>query len=140
MKANKQHKASVFSSLFSEPEEIRSLYPAISGETIAPDEPIEINTLEDVLFMDQINDLSFTVGDRLVVLVEHQSSINPNMALRLLMYAVGVYKEITDSDNLYSSKLIKIPNPEFYVLYNGEDEYPDKKKNQAFRFIFGLKR
>ncbi|GHV90722.1 hypothetical protein AGMMS50268_12250 [Spirochaetia bacterium] len=53
---------------------------------------MSINTLTDVFFKDQINDLSFTVDNRLVVLIEHQSTINPNMPIRLLMYIARVYE------------------------------------------------
>ena len=37
---------------------------------------IEINTLEDILFMEMMNDISFTVDDKIVVLIEHQASIS----------------------------------------------------------------
>jgi hypothetical protein len=127
MNANQKYKASVFSTLFGDPAVLRELYPAISNEPVSPDEPININTLDDILFMDQINDLSFTIGDRLVVLIEHQSTINPNMALRLLLYVAAIYKKIINSDTMYSSRRVKIPRPEFFVLYNGEDPHPDKR-------------
>jgi hypothetical protein len=127
MNANHKYKASVFSAVFGSEKALRELYPALSDKPLSPDEPIAINTLDDVLFMDQINDLSFTVGDRLVVLIEHQSTINPNMALRLFLYAAAVYKKIVDSDALYSSRMIPLPRPEFFVLYNGEDPQPDSR-------------
>jgi len=77
--------------------------------------------------MDMINDISFEIGGKLVVLIEHQSTINPNMALRLLMYAGRVYEKITDEEKIYSSTKISIPRPEFFVLYNGVQPYPDEK-------------
>jgi hypothetical protein len=126
VEANKKFKDSLFSLIFSDEDKIRELYGAISGEPVPPDVPVKINTLEDALFMDRINDLSFTVGDRLVVLIEHQSTVNPNMALRLLIYMARVYEKIIDSDNLYGRKQLFIPRPEFYVLYNGVEEYPDE--------------
>jgi len=58
----------------------------IEGVELPPDISIDINTLSNALLMGQINDVSFTVGDRLIVLIEHQSTINENMPLRLLMY------------------------------------------------------
>ncbi|MCL2070181.1 MAG: hypothetical protein FWH19_04265 [Treponema sp.] len=73
MKANTKFKSSVFSLLFSDPEVLRELYCALKGLTLPDDVPVVINTLEDVLFMDQINDISFEIGGRLVVLIEHQS-------------------------------------------------------------------
>jgi hypothetical protein len=126
MNANTRYTASVFSLLFGNAETLRELYGAITGIEIPPDVPITINTLEDVLFMEQINDLSFSIGDRIVVLIEHQSTINPNMPLRLLMYIARVYEKITGGENIYSTRQIAIPRPEFIVLYKGVAPYPDE--------------
>jgi hypothetical protein len=126
MNANKLYKASVFSLLFGNAATLRELYGAITGVNIPPDVPISINTLEDVLFMEQINDLSFSIGDKIVVLIEHQSTINPNMPLRLLMYIARVYEKITGSENIYSTRQMTVPRPEFIVLYNGVTPYPDE--------------
>jgi len=125
--ANKKFKNSVFSFIFSNPDVLRELYCALEGVTLKPDVPVVINTLEDILFMDMINDISFEIGGKLVVLIEHQSTINPNMALRLLMYAGRVYEKITDEEKIYSSTKISIPRPEFFVLYNGVKPFPDEK-------------
>jgi len=127
MKTNKKFKSSVFSLLFSEPDLLRELYCALDGVSLPPDAPVYINTLEDVLFKDFINDISFEIDGKLVVLIEHQSTINQNMALRLLMYIGRVYEKITENRNIYKGKLIKIPRPEFFVLYNGVDPYPDQE-------------
>jgi hypothetical protein len=61
---------------------VRKLYGALEGVTIDDSVPITINTLENAIFLDRINDISFEVGDKLVILIEHQSTINPNMPLR----------------------------------------------------------
>ncbi|GHV42815.1 hypothetical protein AGMMS49546_22700 [Spirochaetia bacterium] len=74
-----------------------------------------------------MNDISFVIADKVVVLIEHQSTINKNMPLRLLMYIADVYKKITGEEDIYHEKLIPIPRPEFIVLYNGIDEYDDEK-------------
>jgi predicted transposase/invertase (TIGR01784 family) len=76
--------------------------------------------------MNKINDLSFEIGGKLVVLIEHQSTINPNMALRLLMYIGRLYEKMVKNREIYSSKKLTIPRPEFFVLYNGKEPYPDK--------------
>ena len=127
MNTNAKYKNSVFSLLFGNPDTLRELYGAIEGISLPPDIPVNINTLSDVLYMEQINDLSFTVDNRLVVLIEHQSSINPNMPLRLLIYIAHVYEKIIDRVKLYKTKLEKIPTPEFIVLYNGKEPYPDRE-------------
>jgi len=127
MLANKNLKNSVFTLLFSDPDLLRELYCAIEGVILPPDTPVTINTLSDALFMDRINDVSFEIGGRLVVLVEHQSTINPNMALRMLMYIARVYEKIIGEKNIYASKLVRIPRPLFVVLYNGVAEFPDEQ-------------
>jgi hypothetical protein len=139
---NRNHKNSVFSSLFSTPDILRELYSAIEGIPIPPDIPIDINTLSNVLFMNQINDVSFLIDKRLVVLIEHQSTINENLPYRLLEYVTQIYKKIVDKEKKYQKNLMKIPKPEFIVLYNGTDDYPDYtelKLSDAFMDIEGLK-
>ena len=126
MGANIKYKNSVFSLLFSDPEKLRELYCALEGVTLPLDVPVTINTLQDVLFMDKVNDISFEIGDKLVILVEHQSTINPNMCLRLLLYIARIYEKITDAKAIYSTRLIRLPKPEFFVLYNGKAPYVDE--------------
>ena len=95
MGANTKYKDSVFSFLFSDLDSLRELYCALENVTLPEDVPVTINTLQDVLFLDRVNDISFEIGGKLVILFEHQSTINPNMALRLLLYIARVYEKIT---------------------------------------------
>ena len=135
MGANTKYKASLFSFLFSDPDILRELYCALENVTLPSDVPVKINTLQEVLFIERINDISFEIGGKLVILLEHQSTINPNMALRLLMYIARVYEKILGDRNIYTSKAIPIPRPEFFVLYNGVAPYPDEavlKLSDAF--------
>jgi predicted transposase/invertase (TIGR01784 family) len=139
---NKEYKDSVFSLLFSNPNVLRELYSAIEGVDLPPDIPIDINTLSGVITQKQINDISFTIDNRLVVLIEHQSTINNNMPLRILIYISRVYEEIIDHRKTYQTKLEKIPRPEFIVLYNGNAPYPDHKElrlSEAFKDAVDLK-
>jgi hypothetical protein len=142
MAANTRYKDSVFSFLFSDPSALRELYGALEGVTLPPDVPVQLNTLSDVLYMGQINDISFTIDNRLVIVLEHQSTINPNMPLRLLMYIARIYEKTVERRNLYKSALEKVPAPEFIVLYNGTKPYPDKttlKLSDAFKDASALK-
>jgi hypothetical protein len=123
---NKKYKSSVFSLFFDDAEKLIELYNAIENTNYAKDTPIEINTLEDALFPDRLNDISFLLDGKLIVLIEHQSTLNENMPLRLLLYIGRVYEKILDGKNIYRQKLIKIPKPDFIVLYNGDREFPDK--------------
>jgi len=127
MSVRKNFKDSVFTKLFANPDLLRELYCALEGVTLPPDTPVFINTLENVLYMDLFNDISFVIGGKLVVLIEHQSTINPNMALRLLFYISDIYQAMIDSKTLYSEKAVSIPWPEFFVLYNGQKPFPDEK-------------
>ena len=145
MAANNQYKNSVFSFLFSDPAVLRELCGALSGVELAEDVPIVINTLENILYKNRQNDISFTVGGKVVVLIEHQSTINPNMPLRILEYIAEIFKLYTAHQNIYGTKLIQIPWPEFFVFYNGTAPYPEEetlKLSDAFfnsgAFGFGL--
>ena len=126
METNKNFKDSLFTALFRTPDLLRDLYCAVAGVHQRPDLPVSINTLEYVLYMDLYNDISFEIGGKLIVLVEHQSTINPNMALRLLFYITRVLEKMVNSRTQYSKKRLFIPWPEFFVSYNGTDPYPDK--------------
>jgi len=127
-KANRKHKDSVFTKLFGEKSNLLELYNAISGKNYPKSTKIKIITLSNVLFMEKINDICFVIDGKLVVLVEHQSTINENMCLRMLIYVSSEYAKITNSKDLYRKKMIKIPTPEFIVLYNGKEEFPDYKE------------
>ncbi|MDR0908270.1 MAG: Rpn family recombination-promoting nuclease/putative transposase [Spirochaetaceae bacterium] len=132
MEANRQHKNSVFTLLLGQDKDaLREIYGAIEGVFIDPNFEVTVDTLDDVLFMDRNNDISFEIGDKLVILMEHQSSINPNMPLRMLFYIARIYENIIKrmkggEKKIYSSAEIKVPRPEFIVLYNGEAPYPDE--------------
>ena len=125
MLANRKFKNSVFVTLFDNPDLLRELYCAIEGVTLPPNVPVSINTLENVLFMDFNNDISFEIDGKLVILIEHQSTLSPNMALRLLIYITRVLEKKVEGGTLYSKKRLSIPWPEFFVLYNGTDPFPD---------------
>ncbi|GHU88042.1 hypothetical protein AGMMS49941_11980 [Deferribacterales bacterium] len=118
-KTNREYKDSVFTKLFSEKEKLVELYNAIAGASYEVSDGIVINTLENVLFKGRRNDISFTMGDKLVILLEHQSTINNNMPLRFLGYIVRMYEGMIDSKSIYKSKRLTLPRPEFIVLYNG---------------------
>jgi hypothetical protein len=126
MNINRELKNSVFTTLFNDEDKVRELYAAIKGVDYDPNLPVVITTLQDVLYMKQINDLSFTAEEKMALIVEHQSTLNHNMPLRILMYMSRVYEKITDRKSLYKGALAKIPRPEFIVLYNGMDDTPDQ--------------
>ena len=125
MTVNREYKDSVFSLYLSDPKRLIDVYNAVANTKYPPDTPIEINTLTDVLYKNQINDLSFILDGQVIVLIEHQSTINENMALRLYLYSARIYEKITKQKSLYKKKRIKIPVPKFIVLYNGNEPFPE---------------
>ncbi len=124
---NNKYKDSVFTLLFKDKYKLIELYNAIEETNYTNNTDIEINTLEDVLFMNRVNDISFIIDGKFVVLIEHQSTINKNMPLRFLMYMARVYEKMVDNKAIYKQSLIKIPTPEFIVLYNGNQNQPEKQ-------------
>lgn len=64
------------------------------------------------------------MGTDIFVFGEHQSTINPNIPVRYVMYAGRAYEQLLDKSDRYRTKLVKIPTPEFYVFYNGRKDYP----------------
>jgi hypothetical protein len=123
---NREHKNTVFTTLFDDEDRVRELYAAIRGVDCDPALPVVITTLRDVLYMNRINDLSFIAEKKFVFIVEHQSRLNRNMPLRILLYISRVYEKIVDRRSLYRDTLVKIPAPELIVLYNGTEETPDR--------------
>jgi hypothetical protein len=123
---NRQYKDSVFTLLFNDPSLLRELYNAIEGSSYGEDTAIVINTLKNILFKGQKNDISFTIDNKFVVFLEHQSTVNLNMPLRFLLFAGRVYEKIVNRRALYKQAQIPIPTPEFIVLYNGKASQPDE--------------
>ena len=76
--------------------------------------------------MSMHNDLSFLIDSRLS-LYEHQSTYSPNLPLRYLFYISDLYSGMTKDENLYGTKRIQIPTPQFVIFYNGSQEQPDRK-------------
>ena len=119
---NKKYKDTVFRLLFNNNKEALGLYNNLYNGHYTDESLINIVTLEDVLFMPRKNDLAFTMNGKFLILLEHQSTINENMPLRFLIYVARLYEKLIDVKKIYKKNLIKIPNPEFTVLYNGSED------------------
>jgi len=124
-KANRQIKSSMFSMLFNDPNSVIELVNALLGTNYGADTKAEITTLENVLSCGRLNDLSIVLDDILLVLIEHQSTINNNMPYRMLQYVCEIYKRRMKDDEEYKEYRIPLPRPVFIVLYNGVKETPD---------------
>ena len=121
---NRIYKARVFEMLFREKKEALELYNAVNGTQYEDEEQLEIVTLDNAIYMSMKNDVSFLIDNRLSV-YEQQSTFNPNMPLRILLYVSDLYSVLTRKMNLYSKKLKQIPNPKFLIFYNGKDKQPE---------------
>ena len=118
-------KDSVFTYLFKQPEYTRQLYLALHPEDIdVKESDFKLVTLENVLTTGFYNDLGIQVRNRLILLVEAQSTFSVNIALRMLLYLAGTYKEYIEEQklDLYGSHPVEIPRPELYVVYTGDRE------------------
>ena len=62
-----------------------------------------------------------------VPLYEHQSTKNPNLPLRFLLYISHLYSRLTVKENLYGETIVQIPAPEFLIFYNGKDKMPERQ-------------
>ena len=121
---NRKYKDSVFRMIFSEKDKLIELYNAIFDTDYTEDDSVNITTIDEVIFKTMKNDISFVMDGKFVLLIEHQSSINNNMCLRDLLYADELIRRMIDPKDLYKEAPVKIPNPKFVVLYNGERYMP----------------
>ena len=125
MPVNRTYKSTLFIMLFQDKHNLLELYNAVSGKHYTDPGILEINTLENAIYMTVKNDISFLIDGRLS-LYEHQSTYNPNLPLRFLIYIAKLYSRMTRNANLYGTKVIRIPPPEFLIFYNGREELPDR--------------
>ena len=113
--------------LFSDRNELLKLYNAINGTSYDDPDLLQVNTLENAVYMSMQNDVSFIIDMRLN-LYEHQSTYSPNLPVRYLLYVADVYSDYTKDMNLYGTKAVKLPTPRFVIFYNGQAEQPDRKE------------
>lgn len=130
---NRKYKDSVFTDLFGSDKygsrNFLDLYNALSGSNYKLKEVnLERKVIEHSLYKTFNNDVSWEIDGRLIVLVEHQSTVNENMPFRCLEYVTRIYEGIVPVKQRYAEKVFKIPNPDFYVVYVGKKEQPLEQK------------
>ena len=116
-------KDSVFTNLFQDKKYLLRLYKALHPEdSNVTEEDIKDVTIKHILVDADYNDLGFSVGGRLVILVESQSIWTLNIIIRALMYLIQTYHDFfkRTKQNLYGSKKVNMPKPELYVIFTGE--------------------
>lgn len=126
---NRKVRDTVFCHYMSTEPHLLELFNALKGTSYTDSDNININTLEGSFYSNLKNDISFLLDGIIIVLIEHQTTINPNMPLRFLSYLDELYRRLTSSQSakIYGSVLIKVPAPEFYVFYDGDDISFDHK-------------
>ena len=132
-----KYKDSMFRDYFNDKVRLLSLCNALLDTNFTDPNELEINTLDGVFFSQIKNDLSCLIQNRLVVIIEHQSTINENMPLRMLFYITELLRRRFKGKHrqLYNEQMISLPKPEFFVIYNGkapEQEYREMKLSSAF--------
>ena len=127
-RVNRKYKDSLFRKIFSDRKDLLDLYNALNGTQYTDEEELTVTTLEDVIYISIKNDVSFLLGGTMN-LYEHQSSYNPNMPIRGLMYLARLYQNYIDDCeiNVFSPVLKHLPSPKFIVFYNGSRDEPDQK-------------
>ena len=123
---NRFYKSRLFVMIFEDREKLLELYNAVSGKDYKDPSLLEINTLDNAIYMSMRNDISFLIDARLS-LYEHQSTYSPNLPLRFLLYLAELYEGMTSGLNLYGTKKVQIPPPRFLVFYNGAAPQPDRQ-------------
>ncbi len=116
-------KNSVFLDLFQDKKNLLKLYKTLHPEdTDATEDTLDIVTIDNVLTDNLYNDLGIMVGNnRLLLLLEAQSSWTVNILIRILLYLAQSYHEYFErtSQSLYKSTKVKMPKPELYIIYTG---------------------
>ena len=138
-KHNRRYKDSVFVDLFSTDKTAKAnflaLYNTLYHTNYQSTDILKNIRLKHVLYMSFANDVSYLVDDKIIVLAEHQSTVNPNMPIRFLEYVTRLYEGIQNPRDRYSRMQKKIPTPEFFVFYNGRKDiapYQILKLSDAF--------
>ncbi len=135
---NKEHKDRLFCFLFgseSNKEWTLSLYNAVNGTDHRDADDILFTTMDDAIYMGMKNDVSFNLF-HVMNIYEQQSTYNPNMGVRQLMYAGKLYDKYIHRNklNIYGKRIVKLPIPKLVVFYNGTEGKEDRilKLSDAF--------
>ena len=123
VKEQRNYKDTVFRMLFCDRKRALSLYNGIHGTDYRDDSLLQFNTLENAIYMNLHNDISFVMVNT-VQMYEHQSTLPVNLPLRDLLYIADILQRMVMDKTIYSSRRVKIPSPEFIVFYNGMEKMP----------------
>lgn len=125
----KKYKDALFRRCFEDKRDLLELYNALNGTAYDDTAKLQITTLDDCIYLTYKNDLSFIVSATLN-LYEHQSTYNPNMPVRGLIYFARLYEAYLKEHQLsiYGRTLVMLPEPRYIVFYNGKEDEPDEQE------------
>ena len=128
LEINRNFKDTLFRKIFDNKKDLLSLYNALNDTEHTDEDLIEINTIEDAIYIGYKNDISFVIDSELN-LYEHQSSVNKNMPIGGLIYLTELYKGYIERNGLriYNETPVKLPFPRYIVFYNGRDGEPERR-------------
>lgn len=138
IKIRRKYKDALFRRCFNNRQDLLALYNALNGTAYDDAAELTITTLDDCIYLTYKNDLSFIISATLN-LYEHQSTYNPNMPIRGLIYFARIYEAYIKEHqmNVYGRTLLKLPLPKYVIFYNGKDEEPDVQElrlSDAFEY------
>ena len=67
------------------------------------------------------NDLGMYINGRYLILIEAQTTWSVNILVRMFIYLAEIWKNhiVQNGLDVFASKAIELPMPEFYVVYTG---------------------
>ena len=133
-------KDSVFTNLFQDKKYLLQLYKALHPEdTDIKEDKLTDITIKNVLTDNIYNDLGFMAGNKLMILVEAQSTWTMNIIIRALLYLVQTYHDYFEhtKQSLYTSKKVQMPKPELYVIYTGNRKNKPTEVSLSEEFFGG---
>lgn len=128
-RVRRQVKDTLFRFLFEKDKEaLLQLYNALNGTSYQNVAELQIVTMGNVVYLVMKNDLAFVIAGTMN-LYEHQSTYNPNMPVRFLIYLAEEYQKLVAQaeKSLYGAKQIVLPTPQCVVFYNGGKEIPEEQ-------------
>ena len=123
---DRRYKATLFKHIFKETEPFLDLYEGCSGRRLSTEDITSFDLDSDVVQRERYNDVSFITNDnRLIYLVEHQSTSNANLAVKLGAYYFDLLKLWIEhmGVSIHTAKEVQFPKPELYAVYNGKTPY-----------------